>query len=418
MNELRKAVRRVVLASVLVLAVAFLLNQKAYASVKVEGVPSWLSGAMQRSLDAVWNEAARRNLSNKEEILRLVAKRLFPGLVIESLKEDGLNLYVAFEVSEENASGWKVLIDVPKLSGYLSILFAEDLGTLQEELEGMLDHLPFDVLRWSASDFRKRAQEIIAKNLPGWNGMLVFTQEGGIPVLEVSFSPKEPVVVAFKTSFTSLSLPNVLQADLEEEALEVLSTYVGLPVEWVSKHKKAISRKVALDLEDKWQARKLKGKVEVNLTPQTVSTLKVNVESQKYVLRAWLATYIGAEGRPPEVGVHFGRRTVPISGFDLEAYGEGIIKVDDGDVESRLGARWLLWKNIWIGAERAFPDDEYWGRVWFDEIFDKVYGWARYSEEDEVEAGLGWRIREHIFWELFYDSREEDEFCVRLVGNL
>lgn len=90
MNELRKALRRVVLASVLVLAVAFLLNQKAYASVKVEGVPSWLSGAMQRSLDAVWNEAARRNLSNKEEILRLVAKGSFRGLSSKASKRTAL----------------------------------------------------------------------------------------------------------------------------------------------------------------------------------------------------------------------------------------------------------------------------------------------------------------------------------------
>jgi len=418
MNVFLKVVLRTFWASVvLVMAVAFLMNKEACAFVKVEGVPPWLSEATERSLDAVWSEAVKRSLPNREEVLKLVAKRLFPGLTIEDLREDEENLYVKFAPSQEEKQ-WKVVLNYPKLTPFLSGLFRKDAEALYGQFEGMLGHLPFDVLRWSSGAFQEKAEGIIEASLPGWKGTFVFSTEKEAPVLEVGFSPKDPVVVAFKTSFSSLTIPNILQADLEDETLEVLSHYIGLPVQWVSKHRKEISQQVARSLEEKWQARKLKGKVEVSLLPQAVSSMKVNVESQKYVFRAWLTTYIGSEGRYPEVGIHFGRRTVPISGFDLELYGEGIVRVDNGDLESRLGARWLLWKDVWVGAERVFPDDQYWGRVWFDKIMNGVYGWARFNEESEVEAAIGWKFREHISWELFYDSREEDEFCVRLVGNL
>jgi len=418
MNVFLRVVLRTLWASVvLVMAVAFLMNKEACAFVKVDGVQPWLAEVTERSLDAVWSEAVKRSLPNRDAVLKLVAKRLFPGLVVEDLREDGDNLYVRFAPSQDGKQ-WKAVFNYPKLSPFLSRLFEKDAQALRGKFEEMLDHLSFDVLRWSSGAFQEKAEGMIESSLPGWKGAFVFSTEEESFVLEVSFTPKDPIVVAFRTSFSSLTIPNILQADLEEETLEVLSDYIGLPVQWVSKHKKDISRQVASSLEEKWQARKLKGKVEVDLTPQAVSSMKVNVESQKYVLRAWLTTYIGSEGRYPEVGIHFGRRTVPLSGFDLELYGEGIVRVDNGDLESRLGARWLLWKDVWVGAERVFPDDEYWGRVWFDKILDGVYGWARFNEENEVEAAVGWRLREHISWELFYDSREEDEFCVRLVGNL
>jgi anti-sigma regulatory factor (Ser/Thr protein kinase) len=83
-----------------------------------------------------------------------------------------------------------------------------------------------------------------------------------------------------------------------------------------------------------------------------------------------------------------------------------------------LGLRWKFDKDIWIGVERSFEDDEYWGRIWLDEVLPEIYAWGRFREDGESEAGLGWMLSEHLFWELYYDSRDEDDLSFRIIGNL
>jgi anti-sigma regulatory factor (Ser/Thr protein kinase) len=80
--------------------------------------------------------------------------------------------------------------------------------------------------------------------------------------------------------------------------------------------------------------------------------------------------------------------------------------------------RWKFDQDIWIGVERSFEDDEYWGRIWFDEILPKIYAWGRFREDGESEAGLGWMLGEHLSWELYYDSRDDDDLSFRIIGNL
>jgi anti-sigma regulatory factor (Ser/Thr protein kinase) len=48
----------------------------------------------------------------------------------------------------------------------------------------------------------------------------------------------------------------------------------------------------------------------------------------------------------------------------------------------------------------------------------EIYAWGRFREDGESEAGLGWMLSEHLFWELYYDSRDEDDLSFRIIGNL
>jgi hypothetical protein len=108
----------------------------------------------------------------------------------------------------------------------------------------------------------------------------------------------------------------------------------------------------------------------------------------------------------------------PGKNWDLELYGEWVATTNDLSVESRWGARWTAWPDVWIGAEIAYPGENIWYRVWFEEILPRVYLWGRFNNDGDAVAGIGWRFGGYLAWELYYDSRDEDRICVRLVGNL
>ena len=80
--------------------------------------------------------------------------------------------------------------------------------------------------------------------------------------------------------------------------------------------------------------------------------------------------------------------------------------------------RWSPWDRIWLGAERSWPDEATWWRAWFDGPARSVYGWARVSDEGDLNLGVGYRINENLSIEFHYDDRDSDSSSIRLVGNL
>jgi len=406
-------------AAVVLCAVAFLVTgAKAEAGVTVSGVSEWLEAPVNRSLEAVWQEVVKRVSPERERVVELVVKRLFPGLVIKDIRAVGENLFITLDTKESKRLAWDVIVEKPELPRFLGKPFEEDISGLKKTAVEMLDSLPLEVFRWAGEDFQAGMDEIINDRLPGWNPSYVFSSEGGKGVLEIAFTPQEPVVIAFSPRLSSRTLPLALQSKLHEETLEVTSQIIGLPTAWVAKHKNSIEDYIAVSLEGKWAARELKGRVEVNIKPGRIAPVDVSVESSEYTLQVWMGVYAGSDERYPEVGIHAGRIMQPFSGWEIESYGEFIIKVNDGDITPRLGLRWKFDKDIWIGVERSFEDDEYWGRIWLDEVLPEIYAWGRFREDGESEAGLGWMLSEHLFWELYYDSRDEDDLSFRIIGNL
>ncbi len=410
--------RKIVLATVVLWAVAFFLTASAEASVIVGGIPQWLKTPVERSLSAVWDKVSQRKSGDRERIVTLVAKRLFPGLEISGVRQTGDDLEVLFTVAPSKEAEWEVKIVTPELPHFLETTFIEDVSGIRTAVAEMLDSLPMDVLRWAGEDFRSRLSEMISERLGGWKPSLVFFRDKVKGVLEITFTPEEPVVVAFSPRLSSRSLPLVLQTELQEETLDVTSRIVGLPAFWVKRHKERIETYVATSLEEKWAARELEGEVEVNIRPDRIAPVDVDVESTRYILQAWLGVHVGSDERYPEVGIHAGRRMIPFSGWEIEGYGEFLISLNDGNIDPRFGLRWMWAPDVWIGVERSFEEDEYWGRIWFEEILPKLYAWGRFREDGETEAGIGWRAGEHLSWEIYYDSRDDQDLSLRIMGNL
>ncbi|MDO9508508.1 MAG: hypothetical protein Q7I97_04080 [Thermovirgaceae bacterium] len=401
-------------------AVALLFVNPAFALVNVYGVPDWVVPTITGPIDAVWEEIGRQgDPRGNEHLLQIVIERLFPGLRIENARISEGDLFLDLSFIGPPPGGWHIRFEQPDLVPELRAIFADDIGDATDILQAMIAALPVESLGWGGQAFQRSAAEILAERLPGWSPSFIFMQarDGSLEV-SVRFHPLPPVVVAYSPRISSRTLPRILQAEISDDALEVLSSFIGLPGAWVSRHERAIEEMAGASLESKWASREMRGRVTVGITPDRVAPVDIRVESERYTLLGWAAVSIDSDARHPEIGIHLGRKTAPFPGWDMELYGEWIVRTNDLQVESRWGARWSTWLDIWVGAEIAYPGEDIWYRFWFDEILRKVYLWGRFNEDGDSTGALGWRFGENFSWELYYDSRDGDDVRIRLVGNL
>lgn len=401
-------------------AVALVFAPSALASVTVTGVAEWVRPTIAGPMEAVWEELEQGDATGREEgTLRIVAERLFPGLSIKGISISGGNLFLDVAFQDPPAGGWLVAIERPELIPELAGLFDDDLGDARRMLEDMISPVPAGSLSWTGQAFQKESWRILSERVPGWSPSLLFLQrnDGGLSV-SVRFHALPPVVIAYTPRISSRTLPRILQSEITDDALEVLAPFIGLPGDWFVLHERVIEGMVAEALESKWATRDMMGRVSVGITPERIAPVEIKVESDRYTLQAWAAVHLGSDERHPEINVHIGRMTSPIRGWDLEIYGEFVATTNDLGLESRWGARWSAWPDIWVGAEIAYPGEDVWFRVWLDEILPRVYLWGRLNGEGDSVAGLGWRFGGYLAWELYFDSRDEDRISVRLVGNL
>ncbi len=407
-------------AAVVLLAVALLFPVRAFADVSVHGLPSWLAPTVQRSTEAVWGKITRQSSTEtKQKLLRLVSKRLFPGLVLSEVLVSDNAADLFFDIAEPHPE-WRVRLDTPEKNIFLRNLFIRDSSGVEQQVSAMLSNTSTKVLEWSGHAFDNQLKGVISGVIPGWTPIATWETDESPDkdTCRISFYPQEPLLLAFSPKMESRTLPLILQTEIQEQTLEVTAPFIGLPLAWVEKHKMEIEIHLSSVLEKKWSAREVQGKVEFDIKPDKISPLNVRVESPRYTIRGWLAAPVGSGERYSEMGIHMGRKSMPFTGWELEWYGEWLLAADDLGLESRWGARWSPVKNIWTGFEVAYPGSENWWRLWIEEPVPNIYAWIRYREDGEKNWALGWRFREHLSWELYYDSRDEDDLCLRLVGNL
>jgi len=413
-------------------ALVFLLPFGAYASardIRVEGAPFWLRPSVERSLRSVWNEIAHRSGFSGEErraLLSVVAERIFVGYSSSvSLSDSG----VLVALSPVSPVAWAVEIKPPSLSAPAEEWFAESTGELAGTLARMLGLLPVEALSWADVALKEAIEDVCTPLLPGWSPSLLVRLEGGRIasgsyredekwILQISFSPKPPLVLAIVPSISSATLPVAFRSDLREKILRTLAPVVGLPIEWAAKNKLRIEALAAEALLDTNTVSNARATVDVSFSPEQLSPVKAEVESPRYSIRAWIAAYAGADGKYPEIGLHLGRNALPFSGWDVELYGEWILSANDFSLESRWGARWSPWKHIHVGAEVSFPGNNLWYRLSVAGGSRSPYFWWRLSEDGDSMVGVGYRLDERISLELHYDERTEDKLTLKAISDL
>ena len=384
----------------------------------VEGLPGWLESHVLRGLTAVWREIPAG--SERFETLALVARRLFTGFDVAVLPAvTGIAGEPRVVFTARGAIPWSALVVVPELRAPVSSWFARDVAGMDGEVALLLDGLPAEALSWADSALHEQVEAIAGRRLSGWDFSLLIRLEDGRGVLQVSFRPRQPLVLAVTPSIFSSTLPVMFQADLTAKLISGLSPVIGLPVSWIAAHRQDVERLAQEFLEDRNAVSNTRSRVEVGFVPDQISRVDATVNSERFIFQLWLAGYVGIEGRYPEAGLLLGWNTRRLTGVDLELYSETIMDLGDFGLTTRLGGSLPLWKNFRVGLEVEWPEQEIWYRAWWSSNrIRRPYAWWRYNSEYGHNAALGYRINEHISIEIHYDNRYEDKIGLRGILQL
>lgn len=390
-------------------------------AVQVRGLPVWLAPVAERGLSAVWGKIPEGYVQEtRERLLRTVASRLFEGYRVDQVGQlSSAGALVVALAPEGPVPAMKAAIVPPSLDDPLDRWFTADSEGLEDEIAHLVAHVPLASLGWGGEALRTAIVGLFSDRLPGWEPSMLIRNGNGEPVIEIRVTPAEPFVLAVEPHLDSSSLPvTMIRTDIQEDLFDLTRQVAGVPVPWLERHKEDFQSWVAAGLSDRQLVERLKGQVRVEVSPARITRARVNLESRRYAIWGWIAAYAGTEDRYPELGIHLGRRVQPWSGWEAELYAEGVLTLDDFGLESRWGLRWALAEHLWIGAERVFPDEKWWGRLSFDAGPRNTYAWWRYSEDDDSHFGIGYRLNEHISLELHYDDRDDDAWSIRALGNL
>ena len=378
-------------------------------ALNVSGVPDWLEAAVSRSLNAVWDEIPKTPDVDREGTLILVASRLFAGYDVKIIKNERDEPVVFFAAKnkykdENEKNSYEIKIVVPELRGMVLKWFENDISGVNEEIHSLVENLPQDALTWADEALREKLVSVFSEKLPGWDfSQQIFISQNST-LINLTFRPSSKMILAIKPSLYSRSIPVMFRSDLEAKLIPEFSPLIGVPVKWAEKHKKDIEKIAGEFLEDRHSVENLKAEVSVNFTSDTISNLEAAVDSKNFMFQMWVAAYAGLEDRYPEIGLFFGFR--PRLKFNPEIYTEIIFELNDFEGTYRLGGRFEVLNNFWLGIENQWPENEFFFRVQYSPVkIRRPYASWRYSPKLDVhEASFGYKIDEHVSVEIYYDS--------------
>lgn len=379
--------------------------------------PGWLKESIGGSMNAVWRELMGSRISRRTalEALAVVASRLFSGFSVR-LTENGVFL------EPERVRPWVVVARMPdgadRLPDECQAWLTADIDRLRPRLLKLLEGVPPEALQWSADSFKARVDALAAECFPGWHTTVRVTADDRRAELKVGFYPRPPLLLAFSLETLSNTVPQLLADTLSDRTQEYLSSFTGFPVEWLERHKPELLAWLSGRQRDDDWLRFLQAKSENDIKLRTVAKVTSRVDSTTYSLRGWVAGNAGSEARL-EAGAHLGRFFSVGDRVPAELYGEMILRFQNWRLDGRLGLRISPLRYVWIGLETSTEDESsLWYRLHVDFARTGVYGWLRYSEDDDVESALGYRLNRYVSLELFFDNKEDDRIHLRALSNL
>ena len=416
-NSNKTAVVRFLATVCFVFFVTLFATSVAFANgLFVKNLPLWQEKLAEKSLSAVLTKMPRSyNSREKLEVLGAVCDKLFQGYKVD-ITEESRRFTFHFEPKE--VAMWSVKINKPQLNDLVTQWFDKDTENLAGEIEKILSSAPLESLAWSENELHEAIHALVEEHLPSWQPTFLITEGDDELVLEVSFAPKMPLVLALEPSVTSTSLPAILSSGIKRELLLKTSALTGLPVAWVKKHSRDIEQFAVTTADEQILVSSLGGTSKAKFSASELSKLNLRVESKRLALTVWAAAYAGTDDKSAELGVHAGGKVPFFFGTELELYTEGIVNMRNWTLDGRFGPRWQVAKDIWLGGEFDTQDDTFWTKISLAPRVYRFYLWFRYGQYGNYNGAVGYRADDNISFEVEYDSRYDNVWRLKLIGNL
>ena len=395
-------------------AVFFLYLSSEADAISLKGMPDWAASSAARSIEAVWNEIKLSiQKEEQENTLKIVIRQLFQGYEILALNLADANFPEIVFKSTGDSSNWAAEINYPQLRYPANEWFSKDMEGLDDEILGLICSVPVEALSWMDTALRERIRTLIDERVSGWDFSIIVRLSDENKLMQISFTPLQPYILAIAPKVTSNALPVMFHSDLSAKLIADMSPIIGLPVSWAKQHEEDIARFAVNKLEDRNAVSNIHASVSAKFSPEQISRLDTSIDSERFFFSLKLAAYAGVRERAPELWLTAGWRTAGLTNLPFDLYNESYIKLDEFKVYTRLGGRLEVYNGVMIGAEMAFPGEDLWYRFWWDDIKRKPYFWWRWNADLGHNLAFGIRLREDLAIELHYDETYRDSISVR-----
>jgi hypothetical protein len=395
-------------------AVFFLhIPSESYA-ISLKGMPNWIVPSAVRSIEAVWNEIKLSiSKDEQENTLRIVSEQLFRGYEIVELKlADTNNPEIVFK-SIGDHSNWGVEMNLPQLRYPASEWFSKDIEGIDSEILRLINYVPIEALSWVDTALREQVKKLIEDRVSGWDFSIIVRLSDDRKLMQISFTPVQPYILSITPKMTSNALPIMFHSDLSAKLIADMSPIIGIPVSWAKQHEEDISKFAVSKLEDRNAITNIHASVSATFTPEQISKIDTFIDSERFFFSLKLAAYAGVRWRAPELWLTAGWRTANLTGLPLDLYSESYIALDEFKAYTRLGGRFEILNGVMIGAEMAFPGEDLWYRLWWDDRKRQPYFWWRWNRDHGHNFAIGVRLREDLSLELHYDETYRDNISIR-----
>ena len=142
-----------------------------------------------------------------------------PGYKTDSIIFDQNKLTVKL-VPAEDIPRWDVEVKIPQIQDPPLKWFNQDVINIHNEILKLIEQLPVSSLSWCDIGLKNEIIRKIGLVLPGWEPSFVIIAGNAKMSMQVSFTPKFPLVLAVDPKLDSSTLPALLVGDLRNDLLE------------------------------------------------------------------------------------------------------------------------------------------------------------------------------------------------------
>ena len=395
-------------------AVFFLHIPSESIAFSIKGMPDWAASSIIRSIEAVWNEI-KVSIPKEEQkaTLEIVVEQLFLGYEIIDLDlTDTDSPKITFESTGDSVN-WGTEINLPQLRYPTDEWFRKDIEGLDSEIGALINSVPIEALSWMDTALREQIKILIENRISGWDFSIIVRLNDERKLMQISFTPVQPYILALTPRVRSNALPVMFHSDLSAKLIADMSPIIGIPVSWANQHEDDISQFAVNKLEARNAVSTIHASVTAKFTPEQISKIDTSIDSERFFFSLKLAGYAGIRDKAPELWLTAGWKTANYTNLPLDIYSESYITLDEFKFYTRLGGRLEIYNGVMIGAEMAFPDDSLWYRLWWDDRKRKPYFWWRWNADFGHNFALGVRLRDDLAIELHYDEYYRDKISIK-----
>lgn len=376
-----------------------------------------MSNSMQVVADQLFlDKDTEKIAAAREDYVRLLTEigdRVFTGYELTAVDLDigpgiGITMY---------ARPWNRVITDPVMDVQFSgvepdtaeLLFAH-LPDLREQLKEAISGASVDAGDWAEGVLRKLVREQIEAQLPEFKAAVDVLEEQGNTVVQVIIYPVGQLVGNIKYELRSEAIPNLLLMRLKYKYMEVCDILRGLPVSYVSTHRKELEKMLEDKLLSEPEVKNYRLRPVVTLTPAAALGVTIMIETDDY--KIWIEGYgdVGRDDDNLSGKAHLGKFVTPRD----ELFGEAEVILDDVQWHFGLGYARYWGKSVWSYARRIpVADNDY--KLEYNLSPKWRLRAEHYSGDDRNEFGVRYRIHEFLSAEYVYG---DDEFYLRVIGNL